>query len=95
MDCVLTSVLVEQHNFGNQVANGWKPVAYTVAINGIKEKCDVVITKDNIVSRLKTWDKHCAVISNMLGSSGFDWDWNHNMVKVDSDQVWEDYVKVL
>lgn len=94
MDRVLTNVLLEQHKMGNKVPNGWKPASYTAAINGIREQCNILITKDNIVSRLKTWDKHCSIIAGMLGSSGFGWDWQRNMVKVDSDQVWEDYIKV-
>ncbi|KAK7290248.1 hypothetical protein RIF29_04525 [Crotalaria pallida] len=77
---------------GNQVPNGWEAPAYTAAITDIKEKCNIVITKDNILSRLKTWDKHCSIIANMVGTSGIGWDNISNMVKVD-DQVWDEYVK--
>ncbi|KAK7291410.1 hypothetical protein RIF29_06534 [Crotalaria pallida] len=83
MDRVLTSILLEQHKMGNQVPNGWKAPAYTAAITGIKEKCNIVITKDNILSRLKTWDKRCSIIAKMVGTSGIGWDNISNMVKVD------------
>jgi hypothetical protein len=30
----------------------------------------------------------------MLAQSGFGWDWDKNMVMVDSDEVWSRYVEV-
>jgi hypothetical protein len=52
----------------------------------------VEITKDNIMSRNKTFDKHHTIINGMLETSGFGWDWNKNKISVDSDSVWEAYV---
>ena len=94
MDRVLTSVLLDQHNLGNHPPNGWKTPAYTAAINALKEQCNITITKDNVISRLKTWDKHYSVVSAMLATSGFGWDWDHSMVQVDSEDVWRNYVMV-
>jgi hypothetical protein len=54
----------------------------------------VEITKDNIMSRNKTFDKHHTIINGMLETSGFSWDWNKNKISVDSDSVWEAYVAV-
>nr|TKW28729.1 hypothetical protein SEVIR_3G347700v2 [Setaria viridis] len=59
-----------------------------------KEKCNVDISKDNIMARNKTFDKHYTMINGMLESSGFGWDWNKNKISVDSDSVWEEYVAV-
>jgi hypothetical protein len=57
--------------------------------------CNVDITKDKIVGRIKTFDKHYEIISKMLAQSGFGWDSENNMVEVDSDEVWSRYVEVL
>jgi hypothetical protein len=64
------------------------------AIKNVREKCNVEITKDNIMSRNKTFDKHHTIINGMLETSGFGWDWNKNKISVDSDSVWEAYVAV-
>ncbi|XP_047320912.1 uncharacterized protein At2g29880-like [Impatiens glandulifera] len=66
------------------VLPGWK-VHYTIN--------DVNVSRENIQSRLKTWDKHYTIISDMLGTSGFGWDWDRKVVKVDSEEVWTAYVK--
>jgi hypothetical protein len=60
----------------------------------VKEKCDVTINKEKIQARIKTFDKHYEIISKMLAQSGFRWDWEKNMVMVDSDEVWSRYVEV-
>ncbi|XP_047322091.1 uncharacterized protein At2g29880-like [Impatiens glandulifera] len=93
MDNVLTNVLLEQHNLGNHPPNGWKSVAYAAAVSALHNQCNVNVSRENIQSRLKTWDKHYAVISAMLGTSGFGWDWDRKVVKVDSEEVWTTYVK--
>ncbi|KAL6638635.1 hypothetical protein ACP70R_023746 [Stipagrostis hirtigluma subsp. patula] len=93
MDEVLLNTFVEYFNKGDRSQNGWKPHVYTAVVKNIREKCRVEITKDNIISRSKTFDKHYAVISNMLATSGFGWDWEKNRVSVDSDKVWEEYVE--
>ena len=52
------------------------------------------ITKDNIASRCKTFDKHYEVISKILSQSGFGWDWVNDKLLIDSDDVWNKYVEV-
>jgi hypothetical protein len=54
----------------------------------------VEITKDNIMSRNKIFDKHHNIINGMVDTSGFGWDWNKNKIFVDNDYVWEAYVAV-
>ncbi|XP_047331571.1 uncharacterized protein At2g29880-like [Impatiens glandulifera] len=90
MDNVLTNVLLEQHNLGNHPPNGWKSVAYAAAVSALHNQCNVNVSRENIQSRLKTWDKHYAVISVMLGTSGFGWDWDRKVVKVDSEEAHPD-----
>jgi hypothetical protein len=82
------------YNKGDRCQNGWKSHVYTVAIKNVREKCNVEITKDNIMSRNKTFDKHHTIINGMLETSGFGWDWNKNKITIDSDSVWEAYVVV-
>jgi hypothetical protein len=94
MDTALLSVLVDHHNRGDHAQNGWKPHVYNACIKHVKETCNIVINKDKIVARIKTFDKHYEVINKMLSHSGFGWDWDNNMVSVDSDEVWARYVEV-
>lgn len=94
MDKALLDTFVEYYNKGDRCQNGWKSHVYTTAIKNVREKCNVDISKDNIMARNKTFDKHYTIINGMLESSGFGWDWNKNKISVDSDAVWEEYVAV-
>ncbi|KAF8720732.1 hypothetical protein HU200_023636 [Digitaria exilis] len=93
MDAALLAVLVEHHNNGDHAQNGWKPHVYNAAIRNVREKCNVEITKDNIASRCKTFDKNYEIISKMLSQSGFGWDWENDKLLIDSDDVWNRYVE--
>ena len=95
MDSALLTVLVEHHNNGDHAQNGWKPHVYNACIRRVKDVCDVDVNKENIREKIKTFDKKYEIISKMLSQSGFGWDWENNMVKVDSDEVWSRYVEVL
>ena len=94
MDNALLVVLVEHHNNGDHAQNGWKPHVYNVAIKNVRERCNVEITKDNIIARCKTFDKHYEIISKILSQSGFGWDWENNKLSIDSEDVWNRYVEV-
>ena len=85
---------VVERTFGDHAQNGWKPHVYNAAIRNVREKCNVEITKDNIASRCKTFDKHYEVISKILSQSGFGWDWVNDKLLIDSDDVWNKYVEV-
>ncbi|TVU23364.1 hypothetical protein EJB05_25724, partial [Eragrostis curvula] len=58
MDSALLAVPVEHNNNGDHAQNGWKPHVYNATIKHAFEKCSVIITKDNISSKCKTFDKH-------------------------------------
>ncbi|KAG2583710.1 hypothetical protein PVAP13_6KG192918 [Panicum virgatum] len=94
---VLTAILslsaenVVERTFGDHAQNGWKPHVYNAAIRNVREKCNVEITKDNIASRCKTFDKHYEVISKILSQSGFGWDRVNDKLLIDSDDVWNKY----
>ncbi|PNT66399.1 hypothetical protein BRADI_3g11031v3 [Brachypodium distachyon] len=92
MDKALLDVFVERYNKGDRAQNGWKPRVYIAAVKNVREKCEMEITMENIISRSKTFDKYHAIISKMLSQSGFGWDWDNNKISVDSDDVWNTYV---
>jgi hypothetical protein len=94
MDKVLLDTLVEYYKKGDRCQNCWKPHVYIAAVKNVCEKCGVTITKDNISSHSKTFDKHYIVISGLLSCRGFGWDWDKNKLSIDSDSVWEEYIEV-
>ena len=94
MDEAMLNVFVEHYNRGDHAQNGWKPHVYTAVVKNVRAKCNVDITKENVISRCKTIDRHYVNVSKMLSTSGFGWDWIHNKLMVDSEDVWSNYVKV-
>jgi hypothetical protein len=49
MDTALLAVLVENHKNGEHSQNGWKPHVYNADIKNVCDKCNVDITKENIL----------------------------------------------
>jgi hypothetical protein len=47
-----------------------------------------MVTMLKMAGSHKTFDKHYKIISKMLAQSCFGWDWDNNMVMVDSEEVW-------
>ncbi|KAM7498009.1 hypothetical protein LguiA_022423 [Lonicera macranthoides] len=82
-------------NQGNRLDGkfAWKAVSWTAAINALREGLNIYVTKGNIQSRLKTWEKHHEIISNMLSTSGFSWNYDKGRVEVE-ERVWNAYVQV-
>jgi hypothetical protein len=72
-----------------------EPHAYKGCIRHVKETCDVDIVKENIATRMKTFDKHYVVISKMVAQSDFQYNKEKNKVMDESDEVWSRYVEVL
>ncbi|KAM7470044.1 hypothetical protein LguiA_008227 [Lonicera macranthoides] len=95
MDKILSSCFVDQMNQGNRLDGkfAWKAVSWTAAINALREGLNIYVTKGNIQSRLKTWEKHHEIISNMLSTSGFSWNYDKGRVEVE-ERVWNAYVQV-
>ncbi|XP_022678893.1 uncharacterized protein LOC101775412 [Setaria italica] len=89
MEKALLDTFVEYYNKGDRCQNGWKSHVYTATLKNVREKCHVDITKNNIMLRNKTFNKHYTIINGMRG---FGWDWNKNKISVDSVSVWEAYV---
>ncbi|KAK8460593.1 hypothetical protein SEVIR_2G355601v4 [Setaria viridis] len=93
MDQALLDVLVEHHNNGDHTANGWKPHVYTAAVRNVREKCNVDITKDHVMSRCKTFDKHCNVLGRILAHDGFEWDQDRNKLVIHNEDAWSRYIE--
>jgi hypothetical protein len=94
MDRALLDILVEHHNNGDHAQNGWKSHVYHNAMKAIRDKCGVDVTKEKIISRCKTFNKHYEIVSKILAQSGFGWDWEKNVLLLESDEVWDRYVEV-
>ncbi|XP_044960750.1 uncharacterized protein LOC123411855 [Hordeum vulgare subsp. vulgare] len=92
MDIALLEVLVEDHNNGDRAQNGWKSHVYVAVITNVRDKCNETITKENIISRCKTFEKHYEALSKMLSQNGFIWDWVNHKLSIDSADVWTKYV---
>ncbi|KAJ4803321.1 Myb/SANT-like DNA-binding domain protein [Rhynchospora pubera] len=93
MDRVLNATLLEQHNLGNHLPSGWRLDAYEAVIEAISDKCHVSITRAHVINRLKTWNAHYNTVKAILSADGFSWDWDVNMIKADSDEIWDGYIK--
>ncbi|KAI5008654.1 hypothetical protein ZWY2020_009702 [Hordeum vulgare] len=91
MDIALLEVLLEHHNNGDHAQNGWRFHVYVAVITNVM-KCHMTITKENITSRCKTFEKQYEVITKMVCESGFGWDWVNHKLPIDSDDVWTKYV---
>ncbi|KAE8820011.1 hypothetical protein D1007_01978 [Hordeum vulgare] len=92
-EAAMLEVLVHHHNKGDHSQNGWKAHVYTATIKNVKEKCNKDIVKDNILRRLRTFDKQYEVINKTLSQSAFGWYWVNHKLLIDSDDVWTKYVE--
>ncbi|KAL6656717.1 hypothetical protein ACP70R_004497 [Stipagrostis hirtigluma subsp. patula] len=93
MDQALLDTLVEHYNNGNRTPTGWKPHVYNEAVKNVREKCNVDITKDHVMSRCKTFDKHCNVLGRILAHDGFEWDQEKNRLVIHNEDAWNRYVE--
>ncbi|KAK6915939.1 Myb/SANT-like domain [Dillenia turbinata] len=95
MDRVLSQVLIEQMNINNKLDGkfSWKAPAWAAAVRALEEEVDVVVTKTNVQSRLKTWYKYYTVIGDILKQPGISWDYQRHRLKVSSESSWNDYCK--
>ena len=63
-------------------------------VKNVREKCNVEITRDHVLSRCKTFDKHCSTISKLLARSEFGWDRNQKMIVIHNEDAWKMYIQV-
>ncbi|KAL0355795.1 UNVERIFIED_CONTAM: hypothetical protein Sradi_4026400 [Sesamum radiatum] len=48
----------------------------------------------HINSKIHVWKKQYSTLVSMMSKSGFGWDDEKNMITVDENSIWDDYVKV-
>ncbi|CAD6217745.1 unnamed protein product [Miscanthus lutarioriparius] len=51
------------------------------------------ITKDHVMSRCKTFDKHCNVLGRILAHDGFEWDQDRNKLVIHNEDAWSRYIE--
>ncbi|CAK7330715.1 unnamed protein product [Dovyalis caffra] len=88
MDRCLAKTLADQIKSGNH-----KTVAYGAAFTAINEKFGLVLGREHVRNRLKTWKKQFGILKEMLNHKGFVWDEEQKMIVAD-DSVWNEYSKV-
>ncbi|TKY46642.1 L10-interacting MYB domain-containing protein [Spatholobus suberectus] len=92
MDHCLTELLVNQVMLGNKLEKNFKTSAYIAALTVLNERFGLNLTKENIISRLKTWKKQYGLLKEMLSQGRFEWDDGRKMV-VAADLEWDEYIK--
>ncbi|XP_024178735.2 uncharacterized protein LOC112184729 [Rosa chinensis] len=93
MERALADILREERGLGHKGDNGWKAVAYNTAADILSAQFDIQISADNIKNRVKSWKKFYGIVSDILSQSGFSWDSSTQMISIDENSVWEEYVK--
>ena len=97
-DEALLDILIEAVNKGHRCDNGqFKAHTLRMAETKLEEKfptCGIKV-KPHIESAMKRLRSIYAIIYDMVNQSGFGWDEERKMIKVESDEVWKDYVKVM
>ncbi|XP_077225315.1 uncharacterized protein At2g29880-like [Tasmannia lanceolata] len=95
-DIALVSALIEVCNTGWKADNGTFKTSYTSVIEKIMESkfagCGLKATA-YIESRLKTLKKQYNAISDMLKTSGFEWNDNLKCAVCEKDDIWNDWLK--
>ena len=96
-DEAFLDILIEAVNQGQRLDNG-QFKAHTLKMTEIKLEqkfpgCGIKV-KPHIESTMKRLRTTYATIYDMLNQSGFGWDDEKKMIKVDSDHVWTEYIKV-
>ncbi|KAL4183249.1 hypothetical protein AMTRI_Chr11g154220 [Amborella trichopoda] len=58
MDNFLVDQLLKLLHLGRRVENGFRREAYTKICNEFKKVTGIVLTSENIKTRMKTWKRH-------------------------------------
>jgi len=96
-DEALLDILIEAVNNGQRCDNGqFKSHTLKIVETKMEEKfpgCGIKV-KPHIESTMKRLRTLYGIIYDMLMQSGFGWNEEKKTIKVDSDEVWKEYVKV-
>ncbi|KAI4357306.1 hypothetical protein L6164_001265 [Bauhinia variegata] len=95
-DEALLDILIEAANQGQRCDNGqFKAHTLKMAEAKMEEKfprCGIKV-KPHIESAMKRLRTIYAIVYDMLNQSGFGWNDETKMIIVDSDDVWNEYIK--
>ncbi|KAG8383456.1 hypothetical protein BUALT_Bualt04G0015100 [Buddleja alternifolia] len=90
--CTLKDLVVRGYKCDNSFKTGYLLVleqAMCQAFPGTDLK-----SEPHISSKIHVWKKIHASIAQMLGTSGFGWNDSSNTIEIQSEQVWQEYIKV-
>ncbi|PNX55395.1 hypothetical protein L195_g049024, partial [Trifolium pratense] len=95
-DEALLDILIEAVNKGHRCDNG-QFKAHTLRMTETKleetfPRCGIEV-KPHIESTMKRLRSIYGIIYDMVNQSGFGWDEERKIIKVENDEVWKDYVK--
>ncbi|KAL0430569.1 UNVERIFIED_CONTAM: hypothetical protein Sradi_0682900 [Sesamum radiatum] len=93
---VLINGLKHIINTGWKCENGFRPGFLAQLENYMLKHfpfCDLK-ADPHIQSKIHVWKKNYSLLASMMTRSGFGWDDARNMVTVEDNCVWEEYVKV-
>ncbi|KAJ1439600.1 Myb/SANT-like domain [Sesbania bispinosa] len=95
-DEAFLDILIEAVNLGQRCDTGqFKPHTLGAAETKLELKflrCGIKV-KPHIESAMKRLRGIYNTLYDMLNQSGFGWDYDKKIIKVDSDDVWNEYVK--
>ncbi|KAL0332531.1 UNVERIFIED_CONTAM: hypothetical protein Scaly_2154600 [Sesamum calycinum] len=70
----------------------WTLVEEEALINGLKSLCDLK-AEPHLNSKLHVWKRQYSTLCSMMAKSGLGWDDSRNMVTVDDDSAWDEFLK--
>ncbi|KAH7838423.1 hypothetical protein Vadar_026217 [Vaccinium darrowii] len=94
----LLTCMLEEFNDGSKwrAENGFKS-GFFGAVEILLHKMfpgTTIRANPNIESKVKNWKEKYGLLADMRRLSGFSWNHDPHSIIVDSEDVWEDYVKV-
>ncbi|XP_042489671.1 uncharacterized protein LOC122069673 [Macadamia integrifolia] len=91
MDRCLIETLLQQVQEGNRCPNGFKPAAYTAAVNALNQQFSSRLMRQHIINRLKTLKTTHRKVIELIGRSGIGWNDQAKMLDV-SEEQWKDFI---
>ncbi|KAL5706491.1 hypothetical protein ACHQM5_024651 [Ranunculus cassubicifolius] len=93
MDRNFISLMVDQVHDGQYLDGQFRKHAWNEMLKFFRGKFGVGFTIDMLKNHYRAVKKAHAAIKTLLGEIGFGWDEEKEMVCVDDEQVWDDYIK--
>ena len=96
MNAILASTLIDQINEGNKGEGDFKPQPYKVAVDKLRNELGKFIMMDYAKNRIKVWEKHHAIITDIQTYTKFTWNDEKKMLEIGMNDFaqWNEYCKV-